>query len=105
MKIRCECGTFIVDQTDFLSNKAHIIGDKDYFDYLNTIDGAIESQEQDRSGLCHKIHRADPSRLAYECNHCGRLYLYDSSNELVAYLPENGKANRIFDRDRSQSKC
>ena len=51
MKIKCTCGEFIPDQTDFLLYKARIIGDKNYFDFLDTIDEAIESKEKGR-GNC-----------------------------------------------------
>ena len=92
MKIKCTCGGIIPDQTDYLSYKAHIIGDKNYFDFLDAVDEAIESKEEDREKLCMNVRRAEASRLAWECSTCGRLYLSD----------ENGKANRIFDRPRSK---
>ena len=100
MNIECACGEIIPDQTDYLAYKAFIIGDKNYFDFLDSIDDALESTEADKDGLCMKIRKAEPSRLAWECNACGRLYLDDAENKLVEYLPQNGKSNRIFDRTR-----
>ena len=102
MKIKCTCGEIIPDQTDYLSYKAHIVGDKDYFDYLDVIDKAVESNEPNREDLCMSVRRAEPSRLAWECRTCGRLYLNDADRNLVEYLPQNGKANRIFDRIRKK---
>lgn len=98
MKIECKCGDYIPDTTDYLPYKAHIIGDKDYFDFLDSIDEAIESKKKNRERLCMDVRSAVPSKLAWECSTCGRLYLDDKHGNLVSYLPENGKANRIFDR-------
>jgi hypothetical protein len=81
-----------------------VIGDKDYFDFLDTIEEAIESIDENKESLCMKIRRAEPNRLAWECNTCGRLYLDDKDGNLVEYLPQNGKANRIFDRARLEHK-
>ena len=53
MKIRCDCGNPIVDQTDALPYKAHLIPDQDWFTLLDAIDDAIETialhpQQQER---------------------------------------------------------
>ena len=64
MKIKCTCGEIIPDQTDYLSYKAHIIGEKNYFDFLDTIDEAIESTEEDREKLCNNVRQAEANRLA-----------------------------------------
>ncbi|WP_284324019.1 hypothetical protein [Cypionkella aquatica] len=104
MKINCACGAIIVDQSDKLPHKAHIIGDKDYLDFLDSIDAAIEDTSADKARVAMQIRRAETSRLAWECSTCGRLYLNDANNKLVAYLPENRQANRIFDRPRNSRK-
>lgn len=101
MKIKCRCGELIPDTTDHLPNKAYFIGDMDYFDFLDKIDEAIESNDENREHLCMNVRQALPSRLAWECNSCGRLYLDDEHGNLVEYLPQNGKANRVFDRPRT----
>jgi hypothetical protein len=64
MKIKCTCGEVIPDQTDYLSYKAHIIGDKHYFDFLDTIDEAIERKEEDREKLCNNVRQAEANRSA-----------------------------------------
>ena len=102
MKIRCTCGEIIPDQTDYLPYKAYIIGDKNYFDFMDAIDDAIESSEPNREDLCMKVRRAEPSRLAWECGTCGRLYFDDAEGKLVEYLPKDGKPHRIFDRTREK---
>lgn len=104
MKITCACGAIIVDQGDDLPHKAHIIGDKDYLGFLDRIDAAIEDTCADKARIAMQIRRDEPSRLGWECGTCGRLYLNDATNNLVAYVPENRQANRIFDRPRNSRK-
>lgn len=104
MKRKCICGELIRDQTDNLPNKAHVIGDKTYFDFLDVIDEAIESKAEDREALCMHVRYADPSRRAWECLSCGRVYFDDANGNLFAYRPENGKSNRIFDRPRPRER-
>ncbi len=101
MKIKCACGELIPDNTDYLSYKAYIIGDKDYFDFLDTVDNAIVSNSENKDHLRRKVRSAEPSRLAWECYICGRLHLDDKQGNIVEYVPQNGKANRIFDRPKS----
>jgi hypothetical protein len=100
MKIKCTCGEIIRDQTDYLPNKAHVIGDKDYFDLLDRIDEAVETASSDKDKALMAIRIGEPSRLAWECMSCGRLYFDDGQGGLVEYAPQNGRANAVFDRPR-----
>lgn len=100
MKIRCSCEELIPDQTDYLSYKARIIGDKNYFDFLDAVDDAIASDYPDKETLMNQIRKLEPSRMAWECLSCGRLYFDDADRNLVEYVPANQKVNRIFDRNR-----
>jgi hypothetical protein len=102
MKIQCRCGNCIPDITDYLPFKAHIIGDKNYFDFMELVDEAIESKETNREKLCMEVRGAVPTRSAWECNSCGRIYLDDENYQLVEFVPQNGKPNRIFDRPRNK---
>lgn len=101
MKIKCTCGSIIPDNTDYLPHKAYIIGDKDWFDYHDRIDDAITSADDDKEKIMSEVHRAEPSRLAWECNSCGRLYLNNAEGLLVEYVSANNQPNRIFDRGKS----
>jgi hypothetical protein len=100
MKFKCSCGHLIRDQTDFLSYKAHVIGDKDYNRFHELIDEAIESDDENREKICMNLRYATVKmrRSAWECTDCGRLYFDDAKGELVEYTPRNGKRNRVFDR-------
>lgn len=93
MKIDCTCGALIVDETDHLPNKAHVIPDQEWFAALDALDNVLIEQ---LAG--HRITKAEASllvrqilvqhsRLVYECFSCGRLYIDDQQNKLHAYLP------------------
>ncbi|MGB0902473.1 hypothetical protein [Halocynthiibacter sp.] len=100
MKIKCACGDIIPDQTDYLSYKAHVIGDKNFFDFLDAIDDAIVTDNPDKEFLMNWIRKLEPGRLAWECLSCGRLYFDGADRNLVEYLPGNKQVNHIFDRER-----
>ena len=83
MKIGCVCGAVIVDQTDFLSCKAHLVADQDWFDF-------VESSE---------LHgQIDQSfvRTCYQCMSCGRLYVDDCNRQLVRFVPETANVKRTL---------
>jgi hypothetical protein len=80
MKIRCSCGEVIVDQTDYISNKARLIADQDWEDFLV---GAGNTGKADWS----------LSRAIYQCGACGRLYVDDQDGNLRSFLPEENALN------------
>ena len=94
----CSRGEGVRDQTDYLPYKAHIIGDKDREKFFEIIDEAITSEERGKEQLIWEVFRADPSRTAWECETCGRLYFENSEGGFVEYLPDNGRVNKVFDR-------
>ena len=103
MKIHCSCGVIISDSVDYLPHKAYVIGDKDWFDYHDKIDAAIMHMDKDKEKIVMEVRRNEPSRLAWECNSCGRLYLDNGESILVEYLPANNQPNRVFDRNRNDT--
>lgn len=100
MKIECECGTVIVDQTDGLPHKGHVFGDKDWFDFWDKIDAAIENPPlaENKQETVMRIRQSDMSRLVWECHQCGRLYLEDENHDLLQYVPANHKNNGVLNR-------
>jgi len=38
VKLQCRCGAVIRDQTDFISYKAYLVADEDWFDVLDDVD-------------------------------------------------------------------
>ncbi len=103
MKIECECGHLIVDQTDKLPFKAHLVPDQEWFRFLDAMDvliddvsaGKLRPQEASMA-----VRRAWPSRTAWQCSNCGRLYIDDRQHELNVYLPAAAKDSKEILRSR-----
>jgi len=99
MKIKCECGGVIVDQTDFLPYKAHMISDQDWFDFLDAVDYAIEksgptSKEKESSLMGIRRLAIKLTRFIYQCASCGRLFIENENHELETFIkqePYEGK--------------
>ena len=99
MKIKCECGGIIVDQTDFLPFKAHMISDQDWFDFLDAIDNAVEksgptSKEKELALMNVRILAGILSKSIYQCTLCGRLFVENENHELETFIkqgPYEGK--------------
>lgn len=91
MKIYCKCGGRIVDQTDYLPNKGHIISDQDWFDFLDAIDNAIEksgstAKEKERACMHIRNMTTELTKLIYQCNECGNLYIDNNKGELETFI-------------------
>ena len=87
MKISCHCEKVIVDQTDYLPNKGHIIPDKEWFSILDAIDDAIEksgSTKKEKENACMEIRRIfnKLSKTAWQCSNCGSLYVDKTGHKL-----------------------
>jgi len=102
MKFKCKCNHLIVDQTDFLPHKGYFIPDKEWFNFLDSIDEAVEkpgSSSENESELMKLREMAGRiSKIAYQCTNCGRLYLSDSNGELIDFkLASDSGIYSIFD--------
>lgn len=80
MKIHCDCGHPIVDQTDALPYKAHLIPDQHWFTLLDAIDDAIETaarhpQQQEREMMRLRTLVGQLSRTVWQCSACGTLFV------------------------------
>lgn len=91
MKIGCECGNVIVDQTDFLPYKGYIISDQDWFDLLDAIDFAVEKSghsEKEKESALMKVRSlaVTLSKEIYQCTACGRVYIHNNSGGLEMFV-------------------
>ncbi|HYC88319.1 MAG TPA: hypothetical protein VEO54_03840 [Thermoanaerobaculia bacterium] len=80
MKITCACGALLADNTDFISFKAHLVADQDYFDYLDALPRREQRQYQ---------------RVVYQCYDCGRLLLQNRAGDQHRYTfftPDDAEA-------------
>lgn len=105
MKIVCDCGSMIYDQTDYLPNKAHFIPDQEWFNVLEAIDDAIEKSgpsAKDKEVACMKVRRLirEASRVAWQCYECGRVYVDDHAYQLRQFVPDTSNVPKEIFRSR-----
>jgi hypothetical protein len=103
MKITCACGHLIVDGTDQLPHKAHLIPDQDYFGFLNGIDAVIDDVHAGRitpHDAYMAVRHAHASRLTWQCSKCGRLYVDDRQHKLNIYVPASTQDSKEILRSR-----
>jgi hypothetical protein len=109
MKIGCYCGNAIVDQTDDLPNKAHLVPDQCW----NAMWDAIEDQvvnavargtikPDDASWKARMIVRDAGKRLVWQCGACGRLYIEDRAGNLQCFLPATAETEKQILRARDE---
>ena len=104
MKIHCPCGELVVDQTDALPSKAHVIPDQDFFRLLDAIDEAVEQSgpaPTEREAACMRVRRlvTEITRRAWQCRACGRLFV-DRGRSLQVFVPEGDDPEREIFRVR-----
>jgi hypothetical protein len=91
MKLHCPCGYRIVDQTDALPRKAHLLPDTRWLEFWDAIDEAIEqpgTTARERDAKCMEVRRWwHAFKHVYECEHCGRLHVRREGSWRV-YVPE-----------------
>lgn len=107
MKILCDCGHIIVDQTDYLKHKGYLISDTQWFDFWEAIDSAIEqtgnsAEEKEKAAM--QLRRLRVCKMLWECQYCGKLYVDGKNNDLIGYSPDSKKYNRVLDRKEGQSQ-
>jgi hypothetical protein len=106
MKIGCSCGASIVDQTDYLPHKGHLIPDQEWFAAFDAIDDNIidalasgRLAQSDAYRLAREIIRR-ASRLMYQCRSCGRLFIDDTQRNLQSYVPATQETSHEILRSR-----
>lgn len=105
MKITCQCGALLVDQTDALPHKGHLIPDQEWLPLLEAVDSAIDQVAAGRlaaEAACMQIRRllGAVSRLAYQCRQCGRLLVDDREHQLHTFAPVSTETTREILRSR-----
>ncbi len=100
MKIGCQCGAAIVDQTDDLPHKGRLIPDQAWFATYDAIDDEVIDPVADgRLGKEAAYHHARriisrSARLIWQCRACGRLYIEGFGGQLRCFVPEGEPADR-----------
>jgi hypothetical protein len=106
VKIGCHCGAQIVDQSDNLPHKGHLIPDQAWFATFDAIDDeVIDPVAEERLSKEAAYHHARRiicrfARLMWQCRECGRLYIDDLDGQLRCFVPEGEPAAREILRTR-----
>jgi hypothetical protein len=103
VKIGCHCGATIIDQTDDLPHKAHLVPDQAWFATYDAFDDELIDPLVNGTltrEAAYRLTRAILSRatrLMWQCGACGRLYIDDRAGNLQCYLPsEDSTAKEIL---------
>lgn len=100
MKINCSCGHVIVDSTDYLPTKGHLVADTDYFHFWDAIDDAIEksgptAKEKEKAAM--QLRQMNVFKTFWECSNCGKLYTNGKNGDLISYSSDDGKYHGVLD--------
>lgn len=98
---RCECGEgSFLSSTDNRSYTALILADQDYDAFSEQVDRAIETARTipQREAAC-LAWRAFPLPRAWQCPHCGSLYVETPGGTRERFLPaEPSTSRQVFKR-------
>ena len=106
MKISCYCGEVIIDQTDDLPQKAHLIPDQEWFATYDAIEDEVidplANGELTKEAAYHLARAiiSRSARLMWQCRGCGRLYIDDRAGNLRCYLPMDENTSKEILRSR-----
>jgi hypothetical protein len=104
MKMHCECGAIITDQTDDLPYKAYFVPDQDWIGFTDAIDQIVSAvatgnmTTHDAEAAVSRVHLTK-SRTMYQCK-CGRLLVADVQGKMNIYAPTSDADSRQILRSR-----
>lgn len=102
MKFDCTCGASIIDGSDDLPHKAHLIPDQDWFATFDAIDAEVIApfaagrMTKDTASHLVRAIALRSARLMYQCRECGRLHVDDHRKQLQSFVPENDEVCDIL---------
>ncbi len=102
MKIECRCGRMIIDQTDCLPHKAHLIPDQEWFQVHDDLDSELvdrlvdNSLDRDTAYMKSRMILTRASRLMWQCRACGRLYIDDRDGKPQCYVPATDETEKAI---------
>ena len=76
MKLSCPCGAVILDITDSVAAKAHLIPDQQWLPLFDALDKVIDDVAEKRmkvDSAYMEIRSLLKTRPVYQCRECGRL--------------------------------
>lgn len=105
MKITCHCGALIIDQTDDLPHKAHVIPDQEWFSVFEAMDQVIKDVvagrlTADAAQTRFRSILTTAARPVYQCRQCGRLFVANRQNQLRPFAPSEADCDREILRSK-----
>ncbi|HRQ88183.1 MAG TPA: hypothetical protein PLA50_05260 [Bacteroidia bacterium] len=105
MKIGCHCGATLIDQTDDLPHKGHLIPDQEWFPVYDGIDAVIDDVAAGRTDaeaayMKVRILLGAAARHVYQCKACGRLFVDDRWHQLHTFVPASAETCKEILRSR-----
>ena len=88
MKILCECGEVIRDNTDGLTFKASYVADEDWNELWELVESSLEKAAGPDARPVHHV-MSEFSRFfewMWQCRACGRLFLTDDTNKTDSHV-------------------
>jgi hypothetical protein len=107
MKIQCQCGAIISDQTDNLPHKGHLIPDQEWIPVHDGIDAVIEDvaagrMKTDAASMKIRSLIGTSARFAYQCKECGQLFVNDRQHQMHTFTPASDDTCREILRSRDR---
>ena len=90
------------DGTDELPYKAHLVPDQKWNQLLEAFDWLIENRchtSSQRDEACNHVRTlmVQLTRMAWQCEACGRMFIEDSARDLHCYPPgPPGTSRELF---------
>lgn len=106
MKLQCPCGSIISDSTDGLPCKAHLIPDQDWVPLCISLEKVVAdavSRRMELENAFMQIHLLLASRLVYQCQDCGRLFVDDNQHNSHIYTPSSDGTCKEILRSRPEN--
>ena len=86
MKLRCECGFVIHDNTDYQENKAHFVPDESWEEMCEKIEGGMSPWD---ASVMYQRH-------LYQCYECSRIYIENVDGSFTSFKPDADAKFGIF---------
>ena len=100
MKIECHCRALIIDETDDLPHKGHVIPDQGWNALCDALDerviDAFAARKLTRDGAYQMVRELliRAARPIWQCWACGRLYVDDLQHDVHCYRPDTEGTDR-----------
>ena len=101
MKIHCNCGNLITDNTDNQKHKGHLIADTRWWEFWEAIDAAVMANpgahpDQQEAAVMKVRQLSSLFKSCWECTACGRIYFDEKGKNLNEFLPKESEYQGVM---------